>query len=61
MFARAGEAVDLKAVFKPYGDAFRARELDYGFDAFTVAAAGDHDAVKRASGGERFFYGVESS
>jgi hypothetical protein len=51
MFARAGEAVDLKAVFKPHGDAFRAREPDYCFDAFTVATASDHNAVERASGG----------
>jgi hypothetical protein len=50
MFARAGEAVDLEAVFKPHGNAFRACELDYGFDAFTVTAARDHDAIERASG-----------
>ena len=61
MVARAGQTVDLKTVFKSYGNAFRARELDYCFDAFTVAGASDHDAVESASCGQRFFYGVESS
>src|SRR6202035_3260618 len=61
MVARAGQAVDLKTVFKSYGNAFRPRELDDCFDAFTVAAASDHDAVESASCGQRFFYRVESS
>ncbi len=61
MFTRTGEAIELKAVFKSYGDAFRTRELDDDFDSVAVAAASDHDAIERASGGECFFYGVESS
>ena len=39
MFARAGEAIELDAIFESYGDAFRVGELDDGFHAVAVAAA----------------------
>jgi hypothetical protein len=60
VFTRAGEAIELHAVFKSYGHAFRAGQLNDSFYTVAVAAASDHDAVERASCGERFFYGVES-
>jgi hypothetical protein len=60
MFARAAEAIELHPVFESYGDAFRAGQLNDGFHAVAATAASDHDAIERASGGQRFFYGMES-
>src|SRR5580704_12414398 len=61
MFTRAGEAIQLKTVLKSYGNTFRASQLHDDFHTVAVAAASDHNTVERASGGECFFYRVESS
>ena len=60
VFARAGEAIEIDALFEAHGNAVALGELDDGVDAFAVAAARDDDAVEAAAGGERFFDGVEA-
>jgi hypothetical protein len=60
VFARAGEAVDLLAVFEADWDTICFCEADDSFYAVSVAAAGDHDAVEGPAGSQGFFHGVKS-
>ncbi len=55
MLARAGQAIYLRAVFKPHRHTAAARELHEFLDALAVTPAGDDDSFKRAARFERLF------
>jgi hypothetical protein len=61
MLARAGQAVELRALLKPHRDAARAGQLHDFFDALAAQPAGDYDALDGCAGLERFVHGVNSS
>jgi len=60
MLARAGEPVELPAIFKAHRNAFAAGELNQFLNPLAMAAASQNDARKRAPGFERFADGVNA-
>ena len=61
MLAGAREAIELRAVLEANSDTALPGQGDQFFEAVAVVAAGNHDALERAAGDERFADGVDAN